>query len=98
LRDIRWQSSGGSATIAGMRFRIEHYRAYETPESAQGYAYAPTGQVDELDAHDPADAAAAALTAEEESPGGVETPSFDPEHGLYAFPGEDEAVRVVAIS
>jgi hypothetical protein len=81
-----------------MRFRIEHYRAYEATDSAQGYGYAPTGQVDELDAHDPLDAAATALTAEEDPPGGVETPAFDPEHGLYAFPGEDEAVRVVEIS
>ena len=81
-----------------MRFRIEHYRAYEAPDSAQGYEYAPTGRVDELDAHDPVDAAATALTAEEDPPGGVETPAFDPQNGLYAFPGEEEAVRVVEIS
>ena len=97
LRGIRWQSSGGSATIRGMRFRIEHYRAYEAPESALGFQYAPTGRVEEIDAHDPVDAAAAALTSEEDA-AGVDTPEFDPGHGLYAYPGEEEAVRVIEIS
>jgi hypothetical protein len=81
-----------------MRFRIEHYRAYEAPDSALGFEYAPTGRVEELDAHDAADAAAMALTADEDGPSGVDTPEFDPGQGLYAYPGEEEAVRVVEIS
>jgi hypothetical protein len=50
---------------ARMRFRIEHFHAVEVPDTPLGYEFAPTGQVDELDAHDEADAAATALSGEE---------------------------------
>ena len=77
-----------------MRFRIEHYHAVEVPDTPLGYEFAPTGQVDEVDAHDEADAAATALSGEE--PVG-EALSYDPGHRLYAVPGEELAVRVTAI-
>jgi len=80
-----------------MRFRIEHFRAIETPDTALGYEYTPTGRVDELDAHDEADAAAAALTGGDE-PSVPEAVSYDPGKRLYAVAGEDEAVRVTALA
>ncbi len=80
-----------------MRYRVEHFRAVESPDAPLGYAYTPTGRVDEVDAHDEADAAAAVLVFDEtEDPD--EPVAFDPGNGLYAIPGEDEAVRVVALS
>jgi hypothetical protein len=79
-----------------VRFRIEHYRAVDVPGTALGYDYSPTGRVEEIEAHDEAEAAAAALTANDETAVG-ETVGYDPGKGLYAVPGEDEAVRVVAL-
>ena len=52
----------GWGTIRRVRFRIEHYRAVDVPGSALGYQFAPTGRVEEVDAHDEEDAAAMALT------------------------------------
>jgi hypothetical protein len=77
-----------------MRFRVEHFRAVEAPETPLGYAFAPTGRVDEVDAHDEAEAAATVLAPSDDT-GTLDVVSFDPGNGLYAFPGEDEAVRVV---
>jgi len=78
-----------------MRFRIEHFHAVEVPGTALGYEFAPTGEVDEIDAHDEADAAASALSGEEAV---GEALSYDPGHRLYAVPGEEQAVRVTAIT
>jgi len=80
-----------------VRYRVEHFRAVDSPGTALGYDYAPTGQVEEIDAHDRDDAAAAALTTGDE-PESDDVVDYDPGRDLYAVPGEDEAVRVTALT
>ena len=75
-----------------MRYRVEHYRAVESPGAPLGYEFSPTGRIDEVEAHDAADAATAVLLADEQ--GALEPVSYDPGRDLFAVPGEDEAVRV----
>jgi hypothetical protein len=80
-----------------VRYKIEHYRAVEVPDSALGYEFTPTGRVEEVDALDEEDAAALALTVagdEVEVDGPV---TFDPGSSLYALPGDEEAVKVTPI-
>ena len=80
-----------------MRFRIEHYRAVDVPGSALGYQFAPTGRVEEVDAHDEEDAAAMARTVAGDEPDADGPVAYDPGSSLYAVPGDDEAVRVTPV-
>ncbi|MGN6377959.1 MAG: hypothetical protein ACTHNU_03320 [Gaiellales bacterium] len=77
-----------------MNFTVEHFRAVDAPSSPLGYDFVPTGQVDNVDAHDEAAAAAIALAGDELEVDDVV--SYDPARNLYAVPGEEEAVRVTA--
>ena len=79
-----------------MRFRVEHFRALESSDAPLGYAYVPTGEVEEVEAHGESEAAALALTPTDET-GDLDVPGYDPAHGLYGLPGEDEAVKVTAL-
>jgi hypothetical protein len=79
-----------------MRFRVEHFRALESSDEPLGYAYVPTGEVVEVEAHGESEAAALALTPSDET-GDLDTVGYDPAHGLYGLPGEDEAVKVTAV-
>jgi hypothetical protein len=76
-----------------MRWLVEHFRAVEEPSAALGVAFAPVGRTDEIEAADEAEAAAVALSSREDEIE-VDALGYDPGHGLYALPGEDEAVRV----
>jgi hypothetical protein len=80
-----------------MRFRDEHLRAIDAPGSALGAEFVETGRVEEIDAYDAEDAAALALAEEDET---IDAASLDfaPGDGLYALPGEDEAVRVTPVT
>ena len=69
----------GWGTIRRVRFRIEHYRAVDVPGSALGYQFAPTGRVEEVDAHDEEDAAAMALTVAGDEPDADGPVAYDPE-------------------
>jgi hypothetical protein len=77
-----------------MNFTVEHFRAVDAPTSPQGYDFVSTGQVDNVDAHDEAAAAAIALAGAEELD--LDVVSYDPGRNLYGVAGEDEAVRVTA--
>jgi hypothetical protein len=77
-----------------MNFTVEHFRAVDAPASPLGYDFVPTGQVDTVDAHDEASAAAIALAGDEQLD--LDVVSYDPGHNLYGVPGEEEAVRVTA--
>jgi hypothetical protein len=80
-----------------VRFRVEHYRAVDVPDSALGYEFTPTGRVEELDAHDDEDAAAMALTVAGDDAGTDGVVTFDPGPALWAVPGDEEAVKVTPI-
>ena len=79
-----------------VRYRVEHFRALESSDAPLGYAYVPTGEVEEVEAHEESEAAALVLTPGDET-GELDTPGYDPAHGLYGLPGEDEAVKVTAV-
>src|SRR5689334_2299334 len=57
-----WTAAPKCATIRGVRYTVEHYRAVEADERPLGVAYVPTGKIDEIEAHDPPAAAAIALS------------------------------------
>jgi hypothetical protein len=80
--------------MPAVNFTVEHFRAVDAPSSPLGYDYVSTGQVDAVDAHDEAAAAAIALAGGEELE--VDVVSYDPTHNLYGVAGEEEAVRVTA--
>ena len=80
-----------------MRFRVEHFRAFEAPGTPLGFDYLSTGQVEEIEAHAEADAAAVALSVGDDMPD-VDTVGYDPAHGLYGLPGEEVAVRVTVLA
>jgi hypothetical protein len=80
-----------------MRFRVEHFRAIDVPDSALGVEYIPTGEAEELDAPDEAEAAAIALSTQRDV-AEQDDVSYDPSHGLYGLAGEDEAVRVTTVA
>ena len=88
-----WTAAPKCATIRGVRYTVEHYRAVEADERPLGVAYVPTGKIDEIEAHDPPAAAAIALS-EGEDLMDVDLVSYDPGDDLYGVAGEDEAVRV----
>ena len=90
-----WTSAPKCATIRGVRYTVEHFRAIEAGELPLGVAYVPTGRVDQVEAHDPPAAAAIALS-EGEDLMDVDVVSYDPGDDLYGVAGEDEAVRVKA--
>jgi len=90
-----WTSAPKCATIRGVRYTVEHFRAIEADERPLGVAYVPTGRVDQVDAHDPPAAAAIALS-EGDDLMDVDVVSYDPGDDLYGVAGEDEAVRVKA--
>ena len=78
---------------APVRYSVEHFRAIDAEDSPLGVAYVPTGQVDEVDAHDESTAAAIALSGEAEVLE-ADVLSYNPADGLYGVAGEDEAVKV----
>jgi hypothetical protein len=80
-----------------VRFRVEHYRAVDVPDSALGYEFSPTGRVEEVEAHDEEDAAGLALTVAGDDPEADGVLTFDPGPGLWAVPGDEEAVKVTPI-
>jgi hypothetical protein len=75
-------------------YTVEHFRAVDAPASPLGYDYVSTGQVDTVQAHDEASAAAIALAGAEELE--LDVVSYDPTRNLYGVAGEEEAVRVTA--
>jgi hypothetical protein len=79
-----------------VRYRVEHFRALESSDAPLGYAYVPTGEVHEVEAHGESEAAALVLTPTEDT-GELDVVGYDPANGLYGLPGEDEAVRVTAV-
>ncbi len=79
-----------------VRYRVEHFRALESSDAPLGYAYVPTGEVEEVEAHGESEAAALALTPTDET-GDLDVVGYDPAHDLYGLPGEDEAVKVTAV-
>ncbi len=78
---------------AAVRYTVEHFRAIDDDGSPLGVAYVPTGQVDEVEAHDETTAAAIALSGESETLE-ADVVSYNPGEGLYGVAGEDEAVKV----
>ena len=78
-----------------VRYTVEHFRAIDDEGSPLGVAYAPTGRIDEVDAHDETSAAAIALSGDAEVLD-ADIVSYNPGQGLYGVAGEDEAVRVSA--
>jgi hypothetical protein len=78
---------------AAVRYTVEHFRAIDADESPLGVAYVPTGQIDEVEAHDESTAAAIALSGDAEVLE-ADVVSYNPADGLYGVAGEDEAVRV----
>jgi hypothetical protein len=78
---------------AAVRYTVEHFRAIDDEGSPLGVVYVPTGQVDQVEAHDETTAAAIALSGDTEV---LETDvvSYNPGQGLYGVAGEDEAVKV----
>ena len=78
---------------AAMRYTVEHFRAIDDDGSPLGVAYVPTGQVDQVEAHDETTAAAIALSGEAETLE-ADVVSYNPGQNLYGVAGEDEAVKV----
>jgi hypothetical protein len=78
---------------AAVRYTVEHFRAIDDDGSPLGVAYVPTGQVDEVEAHDETTAAAIALSGDAETLE-ADVVSYNPGQGLYGVAGEDEAVKV----
>ena len=76
-----------------VRYTVEHFRAIDDEGSPLGVAYAPTGRIDEVDAHDETSAAAIALSGDAEVLD-ADIVSYNPGQGLYGVAGEDEAVKV----
>ena len=76
-----------------VRYTVEHFRAIDDEGSPLGVAYAPTGRIDEVDAHDETSAAAIALSGDAEVLD-ADVVSYNPGQGLYGVAGEDEAVKV----
>jgi hypothetical protein len=78
---------------AAVRYTVEHFRAIDDEGSPLGVVYVPTGQVDQVEAHDETTAAAIALSGDAEV---LETDvvSYNPGQNLYGVAGEDEAVKV----
>jgi len=76
-----------------VHYAVEHFRAVDAPGSPLGYDYVPTGQVETIEAHDEAAAAAIALASEDDLEQ-LDVVSYDPSRNLYGVAGEDEAVRV----
>ena len=79
-----------------MRYRIEHFRAIDVPDSALGVEYISTGKVEQLEALSEDEAAAQALAIDSDA-AEIGAVNYDPARGLYAFAGEEEAVRVTAV-
>jgi hypothetical protein len=78
---------------AAVRYTVEHFRAIDDEGSPLGVAYVPTGQVDQVEAHDETTAAAIALSGDAETLE-ADVVSYNPGEGLYGVAGEDEAVKV----
>ena len=76
-----------------VRYTVEHFRAIDDEGSPLGVAFAPTGRIDEVDAHDETSAAAIALSGDAEVLD-ADVVSYNPGQGLYGVAGEDEAVKV----
>jgi hypothetical protein len=78
---------------AAVRYTVEHFRAIDDEGSPLGVVYVPTGDVDEVEAHDETTAAAIALSGDSEVLE-ADVVSYNPGQGLYGVAGEDEAVKV----
>jgi hypothetical protein len=78
---------------AAVRYTVEHFRAIDDEGSPLGVVYVPTGDVDQVEAHDETTAAAIALSGDSEVLE-ADVVSYNPGQGLYGVAGEDEAVKV----